>query len=243
MRKYTWLFCSIAILCACDKHDPILPGVRTDIFEPSAKQNIINADVSNLPDAAPTRDAAECKYTIDSTNTIRDGDKKIFIGFPAPNSVDVETHPLCDGGYVYAGLNTGNVVKVSPTKRNVIWMTDVYSESNMTGGAATVDIVAPLIIDGAYIYAGGMGDAFCKINKDSGTKKWCAPISTRQPFIVLDNVAYIVGLDDALYAVRLTDGAIYWRTDVKKQNAPIYENKIVTVKKQKFDAVTGTELK
>ena len=243
MRKYVLLISCIAFVAACDKHDPILPGVRTAIFEPSAKQNIINTDVPNLPDAAPTRVAVECNYTIDATNTIRDGDRKIFVGFPAPNSVDVETHPVCDGGYVYAGLNTGNVVKIAPKTRNVIWMTDVYSESNMMGGAATVDIVAPLVIDGVYIYVGGMGDAFCKINKSNGAKKWCAPISTRLPFIVLDNVAYINGLDNSLYAVRLTDGAIYWRTDgVKKQVAPIYENKIIKIKKQKFDASTGVEL-
>jgi len=243
MRRYVLLFCGVAMFAACDKHDPILPGVRTAIFEPSEKQNIINMNVPDLPDTAPTRNVTECKYTIDSTNTIRDGDKKIFVGFPAPNSVDIETHTLCDGGYVYAGLNTGNVVKVAPNKRTVVWMTDVYSESNMMGGAATVDIVAPLIVDGAYIYAGGMGDAFCKINKDTGTKKWCAPIGTRQPFIVLNTVAYVVGLDDALYAVRTSDGAIYWRSGIKKQFMPTYDNKIIMVKKQKFDAITGTELK
>ena len=244
MRKYVLLLCVMTMTLGCDKHDPILPGVRTAIFEPYAKQNIINTDVPNLPDTVPTHNAKECNYTIDATNTIRDGDRKIFVGFPAPNSVDIETHPVCDDAYVYAGLNTGNVVKVAPKSRNVVWMTDVYSESNMMGGAATVDIVAPLVIDGGYVYAGGMGDAFCKINKLNGAKKWCAPISTRLPFIVLDNVAFISGMDNALYAVRLTDGAIYWRTDgVKKQIAPTYENKIIKIKKQKFDAATGIELK
>ena len=243
MRKYIPLLFCVLITSACDKHDPILPGVRTTIFDSGTAQNILNTSVPDLPDTAPTHQNSDCPYTLDNTNTIRDGDRKIFVGFPASNFIDVETHPVCDGGYVYAGLNTGNVVKIAPKSRNLVWMTDVYSESNMMGGAPTVDIVAPLIINGSWLYAGGMGDAFCKININNGNKKWCAPIGTRKPFIVLENVAYITGLDDALYAVRLSDGAIYWRSELKKQSTPKYDNKIIMVGKQRFDAATGDELK
>ena len=244
MRKYAILILTVAAVSACDTHDPILPGVRTAIFAPNTNQNIINESVADLPDAAPVRTVAECNYTIDSTNTIRDENgRKIFIGFSSPNSVDVETKPICDGGYVYAALNTGNVVKVAPKSRNVVWMTDVYSESNMIGGAATVDIVAPLVLDGNWLYAGGMGDAFCKINTNNGNKKWCASVGTRHPFVVLYNVAYVAGLDNALYAIRLTDGAIYWRVDIEKPKTPKYENKIITVGRKKFNAETGDEIK
>ncbi len=242
MRRYVLLFCSILILAGCDSHDPILPGVRTSIFDTGANQNILNTDVPDLPDAVPERKVSECNYTIDSTNTIRDGDRRIFVGFPAPNSVDVETHPVCDSGYVYAGLNTGNVVKVAPKSRNIEWMVDVYSQSNMTGGAATVDIVAPLVIDGTWLYVGGMGNAFCKINTSNGNKKWCTPIGTRHPFVLLKNVAYVSGLDNALYAIRLSDGAIYWRAELEKIKAPVYDKKVINVGKQRFDAITGKEL-
>ncbi len=242
MRKYALLIFCLGILGACDKHDPILPGVRTAIFDTGNSQNILNTSVPDLPDAVPTQNATECNYTIDNTNTIRDGDRKIFVGYPASNSMDIEIKPLCDGGYVYAGLHSGSVVKISPKNRRIMWMADVYSESNMMGGAATVDIVAPLAMDGTYIYAGGMGDAFCKINKDNGSKKWCSTIGTRYPFVALKNVAYITGLDNYLYAVRLSDGVIYWRTEIKRADTPTYDNKIITVRKQKFDAVTGQEL-
>lgn len=240
---YRYILLLLLVLTACDKHDPILPGVRTAIFDSGAGQNILNITVPDLPDVAPVHDASECKYTIDETNTIRDGERKIFIGFPSPNSMDIETKPVCDSGYVYAGLNTGSVVKIAPNTRRVIWIADVYSESNMTGGAANVDIVAPLIIDGAYMYVAGMGNAFCKINTSNGTKKWCASIGTRHPFILLKNVAYIVGLDNVLYAVRTSDGAIYWRTEIEKNNAPRYENKVVIIGDKKIDASSGVEMK
>jgi outer membrane protein assembly factor BamB len=242
MRKYVLLLCCVFMVSGCDKHDPILPGVRTAIFDTGANQNILNIDVPNLPDAIPENNAPECKYTIDNTNTIRDGDRKIFVGFSAPNSMDIETHPICDNGYVYAGLNTGSVVKIAPSTRRIMWMADVYSESNMMGGAATVDIVAPLVINGGWLYVGGMGNAFCKINITSGSKKWCANVGTRRAFIVLSDVAYVVGLDDMLYAIRLSDGAIYWRSELKQGGTPKYENKQIIVRKQKFDAATGQEL-
>ncbi len=244
MQKYALLILMTVLVSGCDTHDPILPGVRTAIFAPNTNQNIINESVPDLPDTVPTRTAAACEYTIDNTNTIRDANgRKIFVGFASPNSVDVETKPLCDGDNVYAGLNTGNVVKIASKSRNIIWMADVYSESNMTGGATTVDIVAPLVLDKNWMYAGGMGNAFCKISTTNGNKKWCTSVGTRHPFIVLENVAYVMGLDNALYAIRLTDGAIYWRTDVDRPKTPKYENKIITVGRKKFNAETGTEIK
>ena len=244
MRKCALLFCCVLLCYGCDKHDPILPGVRTAIFDNGTAQNILNQDVPSLSDLEPKHDVSECPYTIDNTNTVRDVDRnKIFVGFPAPNSMDIETHPVCDGRYVYAGLNTGNVVKIAPSNRRVIWMADVYSESNMIGGATTVDIVAPLVIDGSYIYVGGMGDAFCKINIANGNKKWCARIGTRHPFITFEHVLYVVGLDDALYALRASDGAIYWRSEIQKSSEPIYQSGIIMVGKQRFDAIRGQELK
>ena len=112
----------------------------------------------------------------------------------------------------------------------------------MMGGATTVDIVAPIVIDGNDLYAGGMGDAFCKINVSTGNKKWCVSIGTMYPFVVLKNVAYVMGLDNTLYAVRLTDGAIYWQTNIKKPGAPTYDKKIINIKRQKIDAANGNLL-
>ena len=242
MRKYALMLIGLVALGACDKHDPILPGTRTAIFDNGTSLNILNTNIENLPDTLPTANTNDCKYTVDNTNIIRDGDRKIFIGYPASNSMDIEIKPLCDGGYLYSGLHTGNVVKVAPKTRRISWMADVYSESNMIGGAATVDVVAPLVMDGDYIYAAGMGDAFCKINKETGHKKWCTSVGTRYPFIILKNVAYIVGLDKYLYAVRLTDGAIYWRTELTKVDEPKYADKIITIHKQKFDAANGNKI-
>lgn len=241
MRKIASLCCLIA-LCGCAEHDPILPGVRTPIFE-TQNIKVLNTDITNLPETVTALDTSDCPYTQDSSNTIRDGDRKIFSGFPTKNSVASNQKPVCKNGHVYAGLTTGEVVKVAPKSRKVVWIADVFRTSNMTGGASIVDIVAPLVINNGSVYAGGLGDAFCRINAISGEKKWCIEIGTAVPFIVTDSVAFVVGTDNNLYAVRTSDGAVYWRTKVEEQTAPIYENKILTVGKVKVNAETGEIIK
>ncbi len=238
MRKYVVLAGCLALM-ACDKHDPILPGQRTAIFE-TENINILNADVPDLPDNVATPQNESCPYTQDSSNVIWHGDKKIFSGFPTNNSVKSTQKPVCSGSYVYAGLTTGELVKVNPRTRKIAWIADIYRSSNLTGGASVLDIVAPIVVKNDAVYVGGMGDAFCRINAKTGVKKWCTPIGVAQPFIITDTAAFVVGTDNKTYAIRTSDGAIYWATAVKKQSAPKYANKTITVGREIINAENGT---
>lgn len=240
MRKSVlfWVGTLVA-LGACSKHDPILPGTRSAIFATNAPV-VLNQTITDLPSTTVADDAdANCPYTQDASNVIKNGDRKIFSGFPTPNSVHSNMRPVCSGKYVYAGLTTGEVVKVDTKTRNIVWIADVFRPSNMTGGASVVDIVAPIMLHNGTVYAGGLGDAFCAINVTSGVKKWCTYIGTAHPFVITNAAAFVVGTDNNLYAVRMRDGAIYWRAAVNAQSAPIYGDGTVTVGRQKFDAATG----
>lgn len=228
----------LAALSACSKHDPILPGVRKSIFE-TASVKTTDAKIASLPDGAFEMTETECPYRQDSSNVIWDGERKIFSGFPTSNSVKNDAKPVCNGNYLYAGLTTGELIKINPTTRKIIWIADIYKASNMTGGASVVDIVSPIQIRGANIYAGGLGDAFCKINATTGTKKWCVELGTAEPFILAGDVIFVVGTDNNLYALRDNDGAAYWITEISKQTAPKYGNGIITVGRERFDGLTG----
>ena len=230
------------VLVGCADHDPILPGVRTPVFSMN-EVNVLNTEIKNLPENISTPDVTDCHYHQDSANVIWDGDRKIFSGFPTKNSVQSNQTPVCANGYVYAGLTTGEVVKIAPKSRKIIWIADVFRSSNMTGGASIVDIIAPLVIHNGAVYAGGLGDAFCRINATSGQKKWCVDIGVGVPFIVTDNAAFIVATDGNLYAVRTSDGAVYWRTAVRDVVAPVYKDKTIVVGKEKFNAVNGEKIK
>lgn len=242
MRKNAVIFCSLLFLCACAEHDPILPGNRTPVFD-TENITMLNTSIDNLPDNIVITPPENCPYTQDSSNVIRDGERKIFSGFPTNNSVASKQKPVCKDGYVYAGLTTGEVIKISPKNRKILWVADVFRVSNMTGGASIVDIVSPIILQNDDVYACGLGDAFCRINANTGEKKWCTNIGTAYPFILTDNVAFVVGTDNYLYAVRTSDGAVYWKTEIKEQASPIYKNKHITVGKTVIRADTGKTIK
>lgn len=239
------IVCSIiclAALCGCDKHDPILPGVRTSIFD-TASVKVADTKIASLPSAAFEMPYADCPYTRDSSNTIWNGERKIFKGFPTTNSVKSNATPVCSGKFVYAGLTTGELIKINSASRQVVWVADIYRPSNMTGGASVLDIVAPIIVRGDYVYAGGLGEAFCKINAASGVKKWCTEIGTSEPFIIAGDAIFVIASDGKLYALRERDGASYWSVSLKKPSAPKYENGIITVGSEKFDGITGDKIK
>lgn len=242
MKKLTIAFCFLGILTACSEKDPILPGTRQAIFNTDSLK-VLNESVEGLPDNIESAEQKDCPYTQDSENIVWKGDKKIFSGFPTSNSVKSTQKPVCSGKYIYVGLTTGELVKLDPATRQIIWIADIYRPSNMTGGASLLDIVAPVIVKGNYVYAGGLGNAFCKLNTQTGSKDWCIDIGTSQPFILTNKAAFVVGTDDNIYAVRLSDGAVYWKTEIKENKPIYYENKILTVGKEKINAETGKIIK
>ena len=139
------------VISACNKHDPILPGVRSSIFETDTT-NVLNILVPDAPENITPITYEDCPYVQKSDNTIWNGDKKVFSGFATNNYVSGTRQPICNDGFVYAGLSTGEYVKINPRNRQIMWIADVYRQSNMTGGASVLDIVAPAQIYKNYVY-------------------------------------------------------------------------------------------
>lgn len=243
MKKISaFLICAVAI-SGCAEHDPILPGVRQNIFDDGGVK-IENTDVPTLSDTNKNISGdSECKYTQDLSNTIWSGDKKIYSGFVMTDTVKSEQSPICDGGFLYTGFSTGEIVKINPQTKQMVWSADVYRQSNLTGGASVVDIIAHVGVDKNFVYGGGLGDAFCKLNKYSGEKIWCVNISVPVDFIMVDDFAFVVGTDNNLYAVNTKNGKIYWKTEIKKQVKPIYENNLIIVGNQRINYKNGKLVK
>lgn len=243
MRKFgTFVLLSLVVLGACSKKDPILPGTRESIF-PGAVLTVEGKQVPNLPDNAPVRTVVDCPYTQDTSNIVWYGKKKLFSGYPTNNSVKSDQKPVCSGKFVYAGLTTGELVKVDSTNRNIAWIADIYRQSNLTGGATVLDILAPIVVDKDVVYVGGLGDAFCKLQASKGAKIWCLEIGVAEPFLIMDALAFVVGTNNTLYAINTNNGDIYWGTKIKTQAEPKYANKIITVGNQKINAVDGKIIK
>lgn len=239
MKKvFAFLLGALAI-SSCSKHDPILPGVRNDIFD--ANDIIVqNREVPELSDKATNISGDEnCEYKQDLQNVIWLADKKIWSGFATNNPVKSNRSPICDGKFIYTGLSTGEVVKINTTNQRQVWATDVYRVNNLTGGASVVDIIAHVGLDGKYVYAGGLGDSFCKLKVHNGEKVWCVNISTGVDFIMIDDFIFAVGTDNNLYAINKQNGNVYWKAEVKKQVKPKYNGKNIIVGRQKINYKNG----
>ena len=227
------------VFWGCAKHDPVLPGARTYVFD-STDVTVENIDVPQLSEHAKNISGDEkCDFRQEPNNTLWQGDKKIFSGFATDSVVRSNQSPICDAGFVYTGLTTGEVIKINPSNKNVVWVADVFRASNLTGGASVVDIVAHVGIDGDFVYAGGLGDALCKLNKYSGDRVWCLNISVPVDFIKVDDFIFVVGTDNYLYAVNAKNGKIHWKSEIKKQVKPIYENNVITVGRLRINAKDG----
>lgn len=240
MKKIYFILIGVLVLSACSKHDPILPGTRYDIFD-NTDINVLNRELPDLSNAEKNISGDEkCDYHQDSSNIIWKGDKKVFIGFATDSVVKNDQSPICAGQFLYTGLSTGEVMKFNTSNKRVVWVADVFRQNNLTGGASVVDIVAHVGVDGNAVYAGGLGDAFCKLNANSGDKIWCVNISVPVDFIIVDNFAFVVGTDNNLYAIDTKNGDIYWKAEVKKQVKPKYNGKYITVGKQKINYKNGS---
>ncbi|MGN0916879.1 MAG: hypothetical protein ACI4NZ_01575, partial [Candidatus Enterousia sp.] len=77
MRKFAFAVSCLVLVTACSKHDPILPGDRSAIFD-TARANVLNTQIENLPDNISVSDVVACPYRQDSSNIIWDGERKIF---------------------------------------------------------------------------------------------------------------------------------------------------------------------
>ena len=230
---------SILVLASCSKRDPILPGTRYDIFD-NTDTVVLNRELPDLSENAKNISGdANCDYRQDASNTIYNGDKKIYIGFAPDSVVKNNQSPICAGSYLYTGLSTGEVIKINKSNGRVIWTSDVFRPNNLTGGASVVDIVAHVGVDGNAVYAGGLGDAFCKLNANNGDKVWCVNISVPVDFIIVDNFAFVVGTDNNLYAIDTKNGDIYWKIEIKRQVKPEYNGKFITVRKQRINYKNG----
>ena len=110
MKKFIgFCLCTVAMF-GCSKHDPILPGVRHEIFDSG---DIIVSNKS-LPDLSENEKNisgdANCDYRQDATNSVWNGNKKIYSGFASNTIVNSNQSPICVGNFVYTGLSNGSVI-------------------------------------------------------------------------------------------------------------------------------------
>jgi len=201
--------CALLILfiAACSKSDPILEGERSPVFRPAYVEvtDVHDSDLGTPLIPEP------CNFKIDSNNQIWHGNTRIFAGLPTESEIRSEKSPACRGRFVYAGLSTGELVKIDFKTRDLAWISDIFVENHPTANILFVDVIARPVINGDFIYVGGLGNAFCKIRDRDGSKIWCVPIPVRDIVKSTENYNLILSAEGKEYVVS-ADGRVYLRT-------------------------------
>ena len=97
MKKLFAFLLICLVIPSCSKHDPILPGVRHDIFD-ATDVKIENKEVPELSETTKNiRGNDVCEYKQDALNNIWQGDKKIYTGFAMDAVVNSNQSPICVG--------------------------------------------------------------------------------------------------------------------------------------------------
>jgi outer membrane protein assembly factor BamB len=196
--------CILLLLGACAKTDPILPGHRVPVF----KQDELQISKEKIDNLGSPLSQTDCKYTVDSNNQIWLGKKRIFAGLPTESKIDSPKKATCHNEYVYAGLSTGELVKIDTETRDMAWTVDIFAEYIPTGGDPFFDILAQPVYNNGFVYAGGLGNAFCKIKDSDGKKVWCVPISVSEIITSTDKFNVVRDTNGKQLAVS-NDGKVY----------------------------------
>ncbi|MDR0967459.1 MAG: PQQ-like beta-propeller repeat protein [Rickettsiales bacterium] len=248
MKKIISVLLVMIAVSACSSSDPILPGARTPVFDSVGVETIGDIPMSEFANAKIITPEITDKFVQTLDNEVfekKDGnpDRKIFAGFATNEKIDTPRYPVFYKNFVYAALTTGEVAKINPRNRQILWIADVYKNSNMLGGSRLVDITAMPIANNNLLFVGGLGGEFCALNIQNGNKKWCANLSTDKNFVLLNDIVFVNSVDKILYALNAKNGKIYWTANTKKSATPKVINDngnyFVMVDDEKFNAING----
>ena len=198
------LLFALLFLGACSTPDPILEGDRSPIF----KQDALVVLDEKVLDLGNVLTPTNCEYAVDANNRIWHGNVRIFSGLPTEAKIKVDKKTACNGKNVYAGLSTGELVKVNATSREMAWAVDIFQPFSPTKNAMFLDIIATPVYHAGFVYAGGLGNQFCKVRDSDGKKIWCLPVAVVAIVKSTDKFHVIKSADGAMYAVS-TDGRVY----------------------------------
>jgi hypothetical protein len=193
------------LLISCASHDPVLPGERMPVFAQSAitTENSVPLDIGR-----PLTSADCTNISVNSKNEIWRGSVRLFAGLPTESEMRMPRKAVCRKNFVYAGLSTGELVKVNVASGDIKWTADIFAERSPTGGSPFLNIAAAPILRKGFVYAGGLGGAFCKIRDQDGKKIWCLPMAVRSVLRSTEMFDIVLTTEDRTYAVS-TDGKVY----------------------------------
>jgi len=223
MRKYFVLILPalFVAMAGCDKKDPILPGVRVPVFHNNLEMKESKATAAELMGKEKgnrTKGEAEQLYEMSENNILtRKSDGRVILrGFPTATKAGPAAEPIVSGNFIYAGLSTGEVLKIRRANGEIIWTVDLGGRSLLTGGSLLSDI-SVMKLDGNFLYVSGVGGTFGKLRSTTGEAVWVSGVGTMNEIFISGNLIAFVDLDGRLVMLDARDGSLVEARELSKR--------------------------
>lgn len=128
--------------------------------------------------------------------------------------------PAANREIVVPGFSSGEIFALRVENGTVAWAENLSSLRQMGGLAALSDIRALPVIDKGLVIAISFGGRMAAIEERSGTRIWSKEIGGSETPWVSSDAVFVVSSENEAIALRRTDGAIYWITQLPKYLDP-----------------------
>ncbi len=140
--------------------------------------------------------------------------------------------PVASAGFVYFGLDNGNLVTLRATDGSVVWQEPVSPPSGRNVLERLADVDGHLALVAGDLYAVGFQGRLRAFAAESGRLLWAREFSAYEGLTADRNVIAVSDSDDAVWALERLSGGTLWKQDalIRRQiGSPALYNKLVVV--------------
>lgn len=157
--------------------------------------------------------------------SVADGQRRWVFDRSVPNlTLRGLSEPLIAGGLIFAGMDNGRLVALSPENGQPVWEQAVAVPSGRTELDRITDVDAALLADGSNICAVSFGGELACFDADSGEPQWRRSVKSYSGMALVNNL--LVVSDDAgvVWALDARSGAAAWKQEglqYRQLSAPV----------------------
>ncbi|MFK7955519.1 MAG: outer membrane protein assembly factor BamB [Lysobacterales bacterium] len=140
--------------------------------------------------------------------------------------------PVASAGFVYFGLDNGNLVTLRASDGSVVWQEPVSPPSGRNVLERLSDVDGHLALVAGDLYAVGFQGRLRAFAADSGRLLWAREFSAYEGLTADRNVIAVSDADDAVWALERLSGGTLWKQDalIRRQvGSPALYNNLVVV--------------
>lgn len=139
-----------------------------------------------------------------------------YRGLAEPARILAAASPAVIGEVVLAPFASGEIIALRVENGREIWSQALTSAARSTGLSSLNDIAGSPVVAGDHVYAASHSGILAALDLRTGERVWESPAGgISMPWVVNDTI-YVVTNNAQVVALRRTDGAVYWVTQLRQ---------------------------